>query len=67
MEMTRFVISFIMLCAIIGSSCQYFGNAVDMKVGNHIAKKYSFYPVIFILPFKLPLQIRRILYLQDFL
>ena len=23
--------------AIIGPSCQHFGNAADMKVGNHIA------------------------------
>ena len=33
-----FVTWFSLCCnAIIGPSCQHFGNAVDMKVGNHIA------------------------------
>ena len=35
----RDFVTWISLCcnAIIGPSCQHFGNAVDMKVGNHIA------------------------------
>ena len=49
-----------LLCcdAIIGASCQYCGNAVNLKVGIHITM-YLFYHVIFLLLFILPLQSRR--------
>ena len=37
-EWRDFVMRFSLCCnAIIGPSCQHFDNAVDMKVGNHIA------------------------------
>ena len=44
-KMTCDFVTWFSLCcnAIIGPSCQHFGNAVNMKVGNYIAMINSFY------------------------